>query len=407
MKNSDSKVLSLPVIVAALGYFVDIFDLFLFGTVRVASLKDLGLNGDQLLEAGVSLLNMQMLGVLIGGVLWGILGDKKGRVSVLFGSIFLYSSANLVNGFIHSIEWYGVLRFLAGLGLAGELGAAVTLVSEILPKEKRAYGTTIVASFGLCGSIAAGLTAEYVSWRTAYIIGGVLGLALLLLRIRISESHLFQNVQNANVIRGKFLMIFTNKERFLRYLYLILIGVPIWCTVGIVITFAPEYATALNVLEPVTAGKAIFYTYIGVALGDFASGLWSQWVRSRRKILAAFILQLAVLLGIFLNFSGMSVYEFYLMCVLLGFATGYWAVLMTTAAESFGTNLRSTVSTSVPNFIRASVVPISFLFKPLKEQIGLIHSTLVLATLCIMLAFWALWNLKETSQVSLDFLEES
>src|SRR5678815_49497 len=135
----------LAVIVAALGYFVDIYDLLIFGIVRADSLKSIGIAPDAQLGPTQLILNTQMIALLLGGILWGVLGDKRGRISVLFGSIILYSLANIANGFVHTVPQYAAARFLAGLGLAGELGGGITLVSESLDEKTRGHGTTIVA----------------------------------------------------------------------------------------------------------------------------------------------------------------------------------------------------------------------------------------------------------------------
>lgn len=394
----------MAVLVAALGYFVDIFDLYLFGVLRVASLKDLGIPQEKILDIGMQLLNSQMTGLLVGGILWGVLGDKRGRVSVLFGSIFLYSTANILNGFVTDVSTYTLLRFVAGIGLAGELGAAITLVSEILPQKTRGYGATIVAGVGLSGSVAAAVVAEYFSWRTCYFIGGGMGFLLLLLRFQIRDSALYTKVKGVgNIRRGNFLMLLSGK-RFLRYLRLILIGTPIWFVGGLLVTFAPEFSAALNV-SGITAPRAIFYTYIGVAIGDFLCGLISQYFGNRKKVIAAFLFLEAILIYLYLYSPNISEFRFYTICFSLGAATGYWAVLMMTTAEHFGTNLRATVTTSVPNFIRGSVVIMLFLFKGLKNSLGVTNSAAIVATVVIFLAYVSLYFSEETYKKDLGFIE--
>ena len=406
MKDDKSDpILTLAVVVSTLGYFVDIFDLFLFSVLRVSSLKDLGVPSDQLMEVGVTLLNRQMLGVLFGGVFWGVLGDRIGRVQVLFASIILYSLANIANGFVHSVELYGWLRLISGFGLAGELGLAITLVSETLSQKNRGYGTTIVATVGLCGSIVAAWVAQAIHWRNAFILGGILGLVLLLLRIKIKESSLFEEAKVHGVERGNFFMLFHRRERGWKYLRLIMVGVPIWFSMGIMITFAPEFARELGVIGTVTTGDAVFYTYIGVALGDLGTGFWSQQARNRKRIIAASILFLAIFSVVFLFSRQVSVSYFYWVCVGMGIGTGYWAVLMTMAAEQFGTNLRSTASTSIPNFVRGSVVPITLLFQYLKPSFGLVQSVAILGVSCFGLALWALSKLPESYGKDLSFNE--
>lgn len=400
-------LLNTSVIVAALGYFVDIYDLVLFSIVRIPSLQDLGITDQAaLLEEGVMLLNMQMLGMLIGGVAWGILGDKRGRLSVLFGSIFLYSVANIMNGFVSTIPMYAFLRFVAGLGLAGELGAGITLVSEVLPKEKRGYGTMIVATIGISGAILAGFVGESFGWRTAYFIGGGLGFLLLFLRIGVYESGMFEHVKSAaHVTRGNFLSLFSNGKRFWRYLKCILIGVPIWYVVGILITFSPEFGIAMGMAETVSAAKAVSFCYLGLVVGDFLSGYLSQRLKSRRNIVLAFLLLTGVFVLLYLLSSGLSLDAFYLLCVGLGVASGYWAVFVTIAAEQFGTNIRATVTTTVPNFVRGAVVPLTLAFEALRGSLGLVPTAMALGAVCLAIAVAAILTLEETYSKDLNFLE--
>jgi MFS family permease len=401
------RVLSLPVIVAALGYFVDIYDLVLFSIVRVPSLGSLGLSGQELIDRGVFLLNMQMAGMLIGGILWGVLGDRKGRLKIMFGSIFLYSIANLANGMVTSLSAYAALRFLAGIGLAGDLGAGITLVSEVLHTSIRGYGTMIVASVGVSGAILANIVAKTFDWRTAFIIGGVLGLLLLITRISVSESGMFRAMEErAGVRKGNFLALFTDRRRFLRYLNSILIGVPSWFVVGVLITFSPEFARAFGVTGPVSAGNAVMLCYLGLVFGDFASGLLSQAMQSRKK--AVFLFLLLTVGGIALYFlqGGRSPAFFYGVCLVLGFAIGYWAVFVTVAAEQFGTNLRATVATTVPNFVRGMTVPITILFQFCRKLFGLEPGALIVGALCMIVAFAALTGLEETFHKDLDYFEE-
>ena len=400
-----NSLLITTVLVSSLGYFVDIYDLILFGIVRIPSLTELGVRGDELIKVGVFILNMQMAGMLIGGIIFGIWGDKRGRLSVLFGSIFLYSIANLLNAFVTDVNLYAVIRFVAGIGLAGELGAAVTLVSEVMTKETRGYGTAIVATIGVSGAIFAAIIGEKFNWHIAYIIGGVLGLILLLLRIGMFESGMYKSLTSSNVSRGNFLKLFTSKDRFLRYAYCILIGLPIWYVVGILITFSPEFGKVLGVKEPINAGNSILFTYTGLIFGDFASGFLSQFIKSRKKVVMIFIALTTVFIFVYLFSSGLSKNMFYGLCVLLGISIGYWAVFVTTASEQFGTNLRSTVTTTVPNFIRGSVVPITIAFSMLRPAFGMIHSALIVGIISVLLAVFAAYKLEETYGKDLNFLE--
>lgn len=410
--NSENKLkhlLGLPVIVAALGYFVDIYDLLLFGIVRVPSLQSLGLNAD---EAGTHIMNYQMTGLLLGGILWGVLGDKKGRLSVLFGSIIVYSVANIVCGFLpvlngpYIIEIYAWLRFIAGIGLAGELGAGITLVSESLPKELRALGTSIVAGFGLFGAVVANLTVELAgNWTTAYLIGGVMGLALLVLRISVSESGMYQSLEKKeHVSKGNFLSLFTHKGRSIRYLKCIAIGLPTWFCIGILAVMANQFAPAMGI-ESLNPGKAIMWAYVGISVGDFASGFISQWLHSRKK--AILYMMLFTVIGIMLLLSGAAHTEnqYYFYCAWLGLGTGYWAMFVTLAAEQFGTNLRSTATTTVPNMVRG-LLPVMLLgFDFLKPTQGVITSAAAVGVIVLSLGIYATVTISETHGKDLDFTE--
>jgi MFS family permease len=400
------QIFCLPVIVAALGYFVDIYDLVLFSIVRVPSLKSIGLTGQELINKGVFLLNMQMVGMLIGGVIWGVLGDRKGRIKIMFGSILLYSLANLANSMVSSIEGYAVLRFLAGVGLAGELGAGITLVSEILHKNIRGYGTMIVASVGVSGAILANFVARSYDWRTAFVIGGILGLALLLLRLCVVESGMFKGMEGSNVSRGNFMSLFTSRDRFGRFMHSILIGLPSWFVVGVLITFSPEFAKVLNIQGTISAGNAVMYCYMGLVAGDLASGLLSQLLKSRKKAILLFQLLSVVTVVAYFSARGVSATTFYFICSLLGFGIGYWAIFVTVAAEQFGTNLRATVATAVPNFVRGMTVPITLLFQFSRSYMGIETGALAVGILCLLIALFSLSQLQETFDKDLDYFED-
>jgi MFS family permease len=402
----SAKLLTVPVLVAALGYLVDMYDLFLFSIVRVPSLQSLGLSGEQLLQDGVFLLDMQTAGLLLGGLFWGVLGDKKGRLSVLFGSILIYSLANIANGFVTTLNQYALLRFVAGIGLAGELGAGITLVAEVLPKEIRGYGTTLVATMGVMGAILAYFVADLFAWRVSYFIGGGLGLLLLLMRVRVFESGIFKHVKEQGVQRGNLRMIFGNRARLAKYCQCVLVGVPIWFVVGILITFSPEFGKALGLSEPVQAGKAVMLAFAGQVAGDIASGFLSQMVRSRKKIIFLFILLSTVFVGVFLLAPIRDVTVFYAVCVGLGFANGYWTLFVTIGAELFGTNLRATVATTVPNFVRGAVIPLTLLFLQAKKYLGTTYSALAVGGFTVVVALIALWYLEETFRKDLDYVEK-
>lgn len=393
------------VIVAALGYFVDIYDLLLFSIVRVQSLKDIGVADDQLLAIGLSLLNWQMIGMLMGGIAWGVMGDKRGRLSVLFGSIILYSLANIANGFVETVEQYRWLRLVAGIGLAGELGAGITLVSEVMSKEKRGIGTTIVATIGILGAVVAYFVATHWNWRTAYFVGGGLGLALLILRISVYESGMFKNIKQAEVSRGNFFMLFANRELFFKYTKCILIGLPTWYVVGILVTAAREFSQAYGMAEVADPGRAVMWCYTGLTLGDLSSGLLSQLLKSRKKAMFIFLTLSAITIAFYLSSGAITLSQFYTKAFLLGYGVGYWAIFVTIASEQFGTNIRATVTTTVPNFARGSLVPISMSFAYLQQYTTLVGSAVAVGAVCMLIAFVALSYMKETFHKDLDYLE--
>jgi putative MFS transporter len=402
------KILNAAVIVAALGYFVDIYDLLLFGFVRVKSLRELGFEGQALTDLGISLLNWQMAGMLLGGVLWGVLGDKRGRVSVLYFSIGLYSVANILNGFVTSGAEYAVYRFIAGIGLAGELGAGITLVAEVLPKNKRGYGTMVVASIGLSGALLAWVIDKTFDWRTCYFVGGGLGLMLLVLRISVAESGMFKSTRaNESVQRGNFLSLFTDRNRFSRFARCLLIGFPTWFVVGVLVTLAPEFGEAKG-LTGITPGNAIAACYTGLIIGDISSGILSQYLRSRLKVMWTFLILDALAVAYYLAGSFDSPGEFYFAHFLLGLSAGFWVIFVTIGAEQFGTNLRATVATSVPNFARGMLVPIGASFKYLKDPAvfgSVLTAAWVVGAVCLGIAFLALAGMRETFDEDLDYIE--
>ena len=404
--SSKAKML---IAVAALGYFVDVYDLILFSVVRNPSLKSLGLSGSELLNQGLSLMNVQMGGMLLGGILWGVYGDKKGRKSVLFGSILLYSIANALNGFVTDLNTYWVLRFIAGIGLAGELGAGITLVNETLPASKRGIGTLIIAGVGAAGAvfapIVAGLNPDPEWWRTCYFIGGGMGLALLLLRLGTFESSMYQDM-HVDVPKGNFFQLFTSWPTFKKYLYCILMGLPIWYIIGILVFSAPEITQLIGIQGSVSGGDAIMYCYIGLSVGDFVSGALSQWFKSRNKVVLMYLL-LAWALTLYFLYVATDISQVFANALItaLGFFGGYWAVFLTASSEQFGTNIRMTVTTTVPNFVRGALIPISLLFKFLIPSLGLINAAAWVGVLCFSLAIFAISQLKDTFGKSLDFVE--
>ena len=404
-KKHLQQLFSLPVIVAALGYFVDIYDLLLFSIVRRPSLIALGVPEDQLFDKGEYLLQVQMTGLLIGGIIWGIMGDKRGRLSVLFGSILLYSLANIANGFASTVNQYALMRFIAGIGLAGELGAGITLVSETLPTHLRGYATAIIATVGLMGAVLANFISKIFDWQIAFFIGGGLGLFLLIARVSVLESGIFLQTKEKSVVRGNFFQLFTKRSRFIKFMGCIFIGLPIWYAIGILITFSPEFAKTLQISGTVVAGDAVMFSYIGLAVGDLVSGFSSQIFGSRKKIVALFILATLIFVLFFLFLPVKTTGFFYFACFAVGVGIGYWALFVTIAAEQFGTNLRSTVATTVPNFIRGTVVPLTLSFKYLRGEIGIINGALVIGVVTVFIAFIALQVIDETYGRDLNFEE--
>jgi MFS family permease len=409
VQTRQAGVFQLAVIVAALGYFVDIYDLLLFTVVKQASLFGLGSTDASLLADSTRVINWQMVGLLLGGIIWGILGDKKGRLSVLFGSIILYSAANFLTGFIHTVNQYALCRFLAGLGLAGELGAGITLVSELLPKEKRGIGTSLVAGIGLIGAVFAYFTYYYTNdWRLCYKIGGVLGIALLILRISVAESGMFLQVKRQSVVRGNFFMFFTNGHRFRKYLVAILIGLPTWFVIGILVNQSDRFAKAMYGSHGIDSGRSIMYAYVAISIGDILVGFLCQWLKSRKKGLFIFYI-LCVISGI-LFFSSYNNQDsrMYMICTLLGFSTGFWAIFVTMGAEQFGTNLRATAATTIPNMVRGSLPLINLIFLNLFQKSwgwSLVRSGIITGVLVMLISFVAFYYTEETYHKDLNYIE--
>lgn len=396
----------LTVLVCGLGYFVDIYDLILFSIVRPDSLASIGVYGEAMQSASELILNAQMIGMLLGGILFGVLADKRGRLSVLLGSILLYSVMNIANAFVGSVEVYALFRFLSGIGLAGELGVAITLVAEIMPKHSRGYGTTIVASMGILGAVAAYFVHSLFDWRAAFIAGGVMGLALLVMRVRVHESGMFNRLEGKAVSRGNLLMVL-HPKRLLVYISAVAIGVPVWYVIGILVTFSPEFTRASGSMENVVAGKAVMFAYVGLAAGDLVSGLISQWLKSRKRTVLIFLVLTSALIVWYLQAPYKTAALTYLQTGLLGFAVGYWAVFVTTAAEQFGTNLRATVATTVPNFVRGALAPALLVFGAMRRSgTPMIESAAILGIATMSFAFVGWLFLRETYGKDLEYVEE-
>ena len=394
-KEPLSSPIFWAIFVAALGYFVDAYDLVLFTIVPA----------DQLFNVGVDLLNWQLVGLLLGGIFWGVLGDKKGRLSVLFGSIFIYSISNILNGFVHSVDLYRILRFTTGLGLAGELGAGITLVSEIMSRTGRGWGTTLVASVGVLGVLVSSLVGQSFDWRVSYWIGGGMGMVLLFLRLGVYESGMYQSLLKKKVDRGNFLSFFTSKTKFMKYLCSILVGLPVWYLVSVILTFAPEIGKSMGMTELPDSGKAVFFAYVGLTSGDVVSGSLSQLLKTRKRVIFAFLVLASFFITLFLLEGGNSLPVFYGLCTAIGFGMGFWAVFVVVTSEQFGTNLRATATTTVPNFVRGSAILLTIGFKWLTPIIGALSSVSLAGLVTMTLAFWALSQLEETYGKNLDFIE--
>lgn len=410
MAKPQPTIFNIAVIVAALGYFVDIYDLLLFTIVREPSLKGLNVADADMISASTRIINWQMVGLLIGGMIWGVMGDKKGRLSVLFGSIMLYSVANFLTGYVTTVDQYATARFIAGVGLAGELGAGITLVSELLPKNKRGIGTSLVAGIGLFGAVFAYFIYQGTEdWRLCYKIGGGLGILLLLLRISVAESGMFHSVKLAGVSRGNFLMFFNNKARFRKYVLAILIGLPTWYVIGILVNLSNRFANVIYGPNAIDSGKAIMYAYVGIATGDILIGFVSQYFKSRKKALYLFYLFSALSVTAYFSPLNNNDSFMYVICGLLGFSTGFWAIFVTMGAEQFGTNLRATAATTIPNMVRGALPIINIMFKDTFQDSwkwGLVQSGIVTGIIVILIGLVSVYFTEETFHKDLDYIEK-
>ncbi len=395
------------VLVAGLGYFVDVYDLVLFAVVRQESLRGLGVPEADILDTGLFLLSVQMIGMLVGGFLWGMLGDKRGRLSTLFGAIALYSVANIVNGFVTNVPFYAIVRFIAGVGLAGELGAGVTLVSETMPKNLRGYGITVVTSLGILGAVFAEIVAQTFDWRIAYIAGGVAGLVLLGTQVLVAESGAFEALKASSVSRGDLRMLFFSRRRLKTYLQTVVIGIPVWYTIALLITISPELSAEMGLRQTIDAGQMIAWNYGGAAVGGVFFGYLSERMRSRKWSLIIALAFTAACMFLFVFSMGVTAAYLYGLAFAIGFGTGYWPVFFTTAAEQFGTNLRATVTTTAANLVRGAVVPATILFDVLVRFAGmsLLESTMIVGTIVMLLALYGTRSIKETYGTEIDFVE--
>lgn len=410
MSNKQYGIFSITVIVAALGYFVDIYDLLLFAIIRVESLQSLGLSAEQIKIDGEAILQWQMFGLLFGGIIAGVIADKKGRLSVLFGSILFYSLANIANGMVTNVEQYKIIRFLAGLGLAGELGVGITLVSELIQKEKRGIATSMVAGIGLTGAVVAFIMKNNFDWRTCYYIGGGLGLLLLVLRVSVFESGMFKEVKKQKVQLGNFFMLFNKGERFKRYLTSILIGLPTWFVIGVLVAFSNDFGKAMGITEKIDPGKAIMYAYAAISIGDILIGFISQWLKSRKKALFLFYFITIIFMVLFFTaqWNG-SAAKMYWICAGMGFGTGFWAIFITMGAEQIGTNLRATAATTIPNMVRGMLaIFILPLFQWLRgiEGVGYVNGGIYAGVIIMVITIIAAIMTKETFNKDLNFVEK-
>jgi len=405
MQKPSNSIFNITVLVAALGYFVDIYDLLLFNIVRVDSLKDLGLDKAMIKSEGEFIISIQMIGLLIGGIIWGVMGDKKGRLSVLFGSIILYSVANILNGFVQSTKQYALVRFVAGVGLAGELGAGITLVTELISKEKRGMSTSLVAGLGLTGAVAAYFISLNFNWRICYFIGGGLGFCLLLLRISVFESGMFNQVKLQQVSRGNFFMFFTNRQRFKKYMLAILIGLPTWYVIGILIAFSNNFASELGITEEVLPKKSTMLAYVSISAADLLVGFVSQWLRSRKKALYIFYIFTAIAIIFYFTQNNGTAAGMYVICAALGFATGFWAIFVTMAAEQFGTNLRATAATTVPNMVRGALPLMLLLFNGLQNVTDYVTAGWITGIIIMVISGTAVYFTEETFGKDLNYVE--
>jgi putative MFS transporter len=407
MNKPSNSIFNITVLVAALGYFVDIYDLLLFQIVRVDSLKDMGLSIAQVKSEGEFIISVQMIGLLVGGIIWGVMGDKKGRLSVLFGSIVLYSIANIINGFVQTPHQYALTRFFAGIGLAGELGAGITLVSELVSKEKRGISTSLVAGIGLTGAVVAYFISQHFNWRICYFIGGGLGFCLLLLRISVFESGMFTKLKQLDVQRGNFFMFFTDKNRFKKYVLSILIGLPTWYVIGILVAFSNDFGKAFGFSEEVLPKKSTMFAYVAIAVADVVVGLISHWLGSRKKVLFLFYGLTMLSIGFYFNQQNGTAEGMYLICAAMGFSVGFWAIFVTMAAEQFGTNLRATAATTVPNMVRGALPLMFLLFKTLQSVTGNYITAGWLTGLVVMIiSLTAAWFTEETFGKDLNYVEK-
>lgn len=406
MDENNKKMMILAVVASSLGFFVDLYDIIIVSVVRQASLLAVGVAENELLTKGIWLLNVQMIGMLTGGFLWGIIGDKKGRLTVLFGSILMYSAATFACAYVNSYEMYLFLRLIAGIGLAGELGAAITLTTELLPQRYRGIGPAIIASFGMLGAIFGSYIGGNFSWQFTYQLGGAMGFVLMFLRIGLLESGFYHKLENSNVEKGNVWMLIKNKPLFKKYISVILMGFPGWFVNGVVMTFTPEIAKAMGMSTIPKVSTVFMVFFIGFTFGDFSCGLVSQWLQSRKKAILAYLSSFGGLLLLYFIFGKVSEFWYYTIFLFMGISAGYTIVLLTLSAEQTGTNLRATATTSALNLLRASVIPQTIAFTFFTSYFGAYYAAIIVGLLSVSIAAWAYTNLEETFNKNLDFVEK-
>lgn len=406
MKNQSwrfSKQEILTVLVVALGYYVDAYDLLVMSAVRKPSLLSLGVPESETLNIGLSLLNYQLVGLMIGGVMWGVIADKYGRKKALFGSILIYSFANIANGYINSVNMYYWLRIIAGFGLAGELGVGISLITENVAKERRTISTAIVSFFGMLGASTGGWFGSIFEWQNCFLIGGFAGLLLLLLRLKVEESVMFNEIKDKNVSKGNIWMIIKNPKTLLTYFFCTLAGAASILFIGVFIQSTPELGKLFNL--NITAGIALIWYYLGASVSEIIAGLLSKLLKERKApIYIFYAISLLAITNFCVNVPN-SPYFFYLNCLFLGFGLGWWSQLITLSAELFGINVRATAATSIPTFARAWNIPFSNIFKQNIPNLGIVNSAFGIGVIVVSLAIISITMVKETFENDANFIE--
>jgi MFS transporter, putative metabolite:H+ symporter len=381
------------------GYFIDIFDLVLFSTLRISSFEELKITDPTYWT--VVFFNLQMTGILVGGIFWGKMADIKGRSWSFMGTILVFSIANIINGLTSSLTVYGICRFIAGFGLAGEMGSGIALICEKVPDEKRSLYLGFVSSLGCIGAVLSGWLGDIVYWRYLFIGSGFAGILLTLLRKNLLEPDLFRKTATLNIPRGQWKTLFQSPPDLIRFILLIFLGIPMWYIIGILWSFSTEMTSTIG-LNIFTSGQAILWGYVGVWMGDMLMPFVSQFLKSR--IFTIQICLIMMLLGVIylFQFQPHSLLSFQLTHIFLGFTIGYWAVYATLCGESFGTNIRALTSTSLPSLIRFSSIPMMIIYQYGRDENELnIALGMGLTVLCISMI--TTYFIKDTFQKDIDF----